>query len=73
MEIAVEVTANSKTASVSRTGGNSYRVKVDAQARHGRANARLIEILSEYLGVPKSSIRIAKGRNSRSKILSVIT
>jgi hypothetical protein len=46
-------------------------VWVRAAAREGRANEALIEILSDYLDVPKSLIRITAGHSSRFKTVSV--
>jgi uncharacterized protein YggU (UPF0235/DUF167 family) len=51
--------------------GGSYRVKVDAPARGGRANERLIAILAEHFDVPKSRIRILRGLASRDKLVEI--
>lgn len=72
MEITADVKPNSKAPSVLKVGSNSYIVKVDAQARNGRANMRLIEILSRHFGVPKSSIRIRSGFSGRRKRIDII-
>lgn len=53
--------------------GERLTVCVNAPPVEGTANARLVEILSEWLGVNKSSITIVKGRTSRYKILEVDT
>jgi uncharacterized protein YggU (UPF0235/DUF167 family) len=48
-------------------------VKVHEKAMGGRANKRLLEILSEHFSVPKSKIFIVSGAKSRDKILEVIS
>ena len=71
MIINVSVTPNSKKPSVSKIDEENYEVKVDERAEGGKANARLIEILSEYFGVRKSSVSIIKGNKSRDKIVLI--
>lgn len=70
--INVRVTANSREASVSRTGETSFEVRVDERAIGGRANKRLLEILAEHFKVPKSRITIVKGTKSRDKVIQII-
>ncbi len=71
MLIRVRVTPNSREASVAKVGEASYEVRVDARASGGAANKRLLEILSEHLGIPRSKIVIVRGAKSRDKILAV--
>ncbi|MDE1854377.1 MAG: DUF167 domain-containing protein [Thaumarchaeota archaeon] len=71
MRINVRVTPNSRKAMVVEVDEVTYEVKVDAKAVGGAANKRLLEILSEYLGVPRSRISIVRGAKSRDKILMV--
>ena len=71
MIISVSVTPNSRRPGVSKIDEENYEVKVDERAKGGRANARLIEILSEYFGVRKSSISIIKGSRSRDKVVLI--
>ena len=58
MTIKVRVTANARSARIIKSGENSYAARVNAPAINRMANDRLIEILSEYFGIPKSRIRI---------------
>jgi len=73
MLINVRVTPNSKKASVVRVDETTFEVRVDERAIGGAANKRLLEILSEYLRVPRSRIVIVRGAKSRDKILHVAT
>lgn len=47
-------------------------VAVREEAREGKVNKRLIEILSQYLGISKSSVRIIAGLTSREKVVEVM-
>ena len=69
MLISVRVTSGAKNAQITKTGEASFEVRVDAKAISGRANKRLLEILSEHFGVPKSRVAIVKGAKSRDKIV----
>ncbi len=72
MLISVRVTSGAKEARVTKTGETSFEVRVDEKAVGGRANRRLLEILSEYFGVAKSKITIVRGEKSRDKLVNVI-
>ena len=47
------------------------RVRVTAPPERGKANQALVELLSIALKVPKSTVRIIKGRTSRDKWVAV--
>ncbi len=70
--IRVRVTPNAKRARVTKVAETSFEVKVDARAEDGRANRRLLEILSEHFDVPKSKVSIVSGVRSRDKLLDVL-
>lgn len=69
-KIRVKVAASSKEAKVEE-GEGILRVRVDAPAKEGKANKRLIEILAGHFSKPKSSIRIVKGLTSKNKLVEV--
>jgi uncharacterized protein (TIGR00251 family) len=71
MLVHVHVTPNSREARVTKVGEASLDVKVDEKAVGGRANKRLVEILSDYFKVPRSRISIVRGAKSRDKIVVV--
>ena len=71
MRIGVTVVPNSKRPAVFRIDDANYRVKVDARAVEGRANERLVELLSEHFGVPKSRVTIVAGARGRRKTVEV--
>lgn len=53
--------------------GTTAQLKVAVQSPpvDGRANAALIEFLSELFGVPKASLELVSGELSRSKVFLV--
>ncbi|MCL4517575.1 MAG: DUF167 domain-containing protein [Thaumarchaeota archaeon] len=71
MLITIRVTPNAKNVKVMKIDATSYEVKVDAAATEGRANRRLVEILSDHFNVSKSKIRIIRGANSREKLVDI--
>jgi uncharacterized protein (TIGR00251 family) len=71
MKITVNTIPNSKKLEIIKISENSYKIKVDVPALKNKANKRLIEILSEYFKVSKSSISIIKGLKSRNKIIKI--
>lgn len=71
MLIHVYATPNAREARVRQTAEASFEVRVDEKATGGRANKRLVEILSEHFEVPRSRIRIVKGVKSREKTVEV--
>ena len=72
MLISVRVSVNAKEAKLTKIDESNYDVKIDERAIEGRANKRLIEILSKYFAVPKSRIIIVKGTKSKEKLIEVI-
>jgi len=72
MLISVRVTTNAKEAQVTKTGETSFEVRVDEKPVGGRANKRLLEILSKHFNVPRSRISIVRGVRSRDKIVEMM-
>ena len=49
----------------------TLRVSATAPPRDGRANAAVLELLAEALGVAKSRLRIIRGHAARDKVIAV--
>ncbi len=45
--------------------------KIAALPIDGKANERLVELLSDYFSIPKSQIKILKGLTNNKKIIQV--
>lgn len=49
----------------------ALKIRVQAPALEGRANAALIDFLAELLKTPKSAVRILSGERSRTKRVEI--
>ena len=71
MKITVNVKPNAKKESVTLMEDGSYVVRVNAPPNEGKANKRVIELLSESLKKPKSSFLLLSGHKGKKKIIEV--
>ena len=71
IRLAVRVHPNASRNEVVGFQGDLLRVRVTATAREGRANKALVELLSDWLGVPRSAVNIARGYTSKDKKVDV--
>lgn len=66
----IRVTPHAKQNKVVESGG-VLRVYTTVAPENGRANSAVIELLSDYMDVPKSKIKILRGLAGRDKVVSV--
>ena len=52
---------------------NTLRIRVKAPPQGGKANAAIVELLSEFFGVARNRIRILRGFTSRDKLVKLKT
>jgi uncharacterized protein (TIGR00251 family) len=52
--------------------GEALKIKIAAPAVDNKANAALVEFLSETLQVPKSAIVIRRGATARRKLVEIV-
>ena len=71
MKIVLKVIARAKKEVVEKISENGYRVKVAAPPEKGKANKRVLELISKELGIKKQDIRIVSGETSARKILEI--
>lgn len=71
MKINVSVKPNSKKELVSQNEDGSLLVRVNAPPQDGKANQRVIELLSRHFDVPKSSIELLHGASGKKKIFKI--
>lgn len=69
MQISVRVVPRARRNAVEPQQGGTYRVYTTAAPADGDANAAVIKMLSKYLGVPKSTIKIIRGQTARDKVI----
>lgn len=69
--ISIRVHPGAKKSEITGFSGEMWQAKVAAPPVKGKANAELIALLSQILGVSKSDISIVRGNTSRSKVIAV--
>lgn len=69
--IAVRVTARAHADQIDGVDGGNLRLRVVAAPTDGRANASVVRLIAEALGVSPSHVRIVAGLSDRHKILAV--
>jgi uncharacterized protein len=70
--VCVRLKPNARREKVEAVEGGTLAVWVNAPPVEGRANAALIELLSETLDIPKSYLSIKRGLGSKNKVVEVI-
>lgn len=70
-KVSVSVKPNSKVESVTQNEDGSLTVKVRAPPVDGKANERVIELLAEHFGKPKSRIALLHGSTGKKKIFEI--
>lgn len=68
-KIIIKVVPYAKSVCVEEILGG-LKVHLTAKPIDGEANKQLLEVLSDYLKVPKTSIEITSGQNGRTKLIS---
>jgi len=69
--IAVRVVPRAARAGLAGIRENALLVRLNAAPVDGAANAELIEVLADALGVPKRAISISAGERSRRKTVLI--
>ncbi|WP_457621655.1 DUF167 domain-containing protein [Persephonella sp.] len=72
MIVKVKVKPNAKKEEIKEIQKDYFEIKVTVPPEKGKANSRVVEILSKYLKIPKSRIKLKKGEKSRDKIFEII-
>ena len=71
MSLAVWVTPGAPRSEVAGVAGGRLRLRLAAPALEGKANAELVRLVAETLGVPRRQIDLATGATGRRKLLRV--
>lgn len=69
--LAVHVTPRSGRDEVVGWKGTELSVKVSVAPEGGKANAAVCTVVAKRLGIPKSSVTVARGSSSRHKVLAI--
>ena len=68
----VKVHPRAKKNAITGAIGNALKLSLTAPPIEGRANEACIEFLANLLKLPRSSVTIASGQNSRRKVIRVV-
>jgi uncharacterized protein (TIGR00251 family) len=68
---AVKVHPRAKKDAITGEVGDALKVSLTAPPADGKANEACIEFFAKLLKVPRSSVTIAAGQTSRSKVIRV--
>ncbi len=68
---AVKVQPRARKNAVCGEVGDALKISLTAPPLEGRANQALNEFLAQLLNLPRSSIKIAAGQNSRRKVVAI--
>lgn len=71
MRITVTVKPNARQESVERVAEGEYRVCANASPVEGKANERVVELLSQSLGKPRSAFTLVLGHRAKKKVFEV--
>ena len=69
--LAVRAQPGAKKDAVLGTHADAIKVAVTAPPLDGRANAAVVEVLAEWLGVKRSQLEIIGGEANRNKVVLV--
>lgn len=67
----VKVYPRSSQKGIAGLSGDALKIKVNSPPVGGAANEEAIEILAEYLGVRKTTVKILKGHASKEKVIEI--
>ena len=68
--ISLRVQPKSSSLRISEQGGR-FKAHLTAAPERGKANAQLLEYLSDIFGVPKSAVSLLSGETGRTKTVAV--
>ncbi len=72
MKLSLRVQPGAKrSALLARLASGEWKVAVAAPPVEGKANAAVVELVCELLGVKRRQVTVARGGSSRSKIIEV--
>ena len=60
-----------RNALVDRLASGEWKVAVSAPPEGGRANAGVVELVAELLGVKRGQVTVARGASSRAKTVEI--
>ncbi len=72
MYIKVRAKTGQKKESVEQLTPSGFKISVKEKPERNSANARIVKLIAERLGVPAKKVRIVSGHRAPSKLLSIL-
>lgn len=69
--LALRVSPGARTSALVGRHGEAWKVRVSAPPEDGRANAAVVQLLAETLGVPARTISVVSGHGARDKLVEL--
>jgi len=69
--LAVKVQPKAKNTGVEKIGEDSFKVRVHAAPEKGAANKEVMVLLAAYFDIPRSKVKIVRGKTSRTKLIEI--
>jgi hypothetical protein len=70
-KIYVKVKTSSRKEGIERVDESTFQVSVNLPPVEGKANARVRELISNYLKIPKTSVELLRGEKSKNKVFTI--
>jgi len=71
MRLALKVVPGASRGGIAGWLDDRLKIRVTAPAESGKANAAVIELLADVLGLPRGAIRIVSGGASPRKVIEI--
>ncbi len=71
MKLTVKVHPNSKNPRLEKSADGLFDIYVKESPQQGKANEAVVEALSEYFKIPKTTITLVRGGKSKIKIFNL--
>lgn len=72
MKLTIVAHPKSKQEKVEKLDDRYFELFFNVIPERGKANTKIIEMLSKYFDIPKSNIKIISGEKSKLKIVEII-
>ena len=69
--LSIHVQPGARRTEIAGLHGEALKVRVQARAVQGEANAALVAFLAGQFGVPRRQVRIVRGDTSRDKLIEI--
>lgn len=71
MKVFAKITPKAKKDKVEEIDSEHFKIHVREAPEKGKANAAVIEVLAEHLGINENRIRLISGATSRNKVFEI--